>query len=260
MRFTKVWFTVYDGTGDDAAAKAAADKAAADAAAAGGTPKTFTQDDVNRLLAKEKRDAQTKQQKLVEELEALKTSANLTAEERTALETRIENLRQEYMTKEELTKREKDKLKKDMETSMQTLTTERDGWKNRYTDATIMRNITDAAAENKAYRPQQIVAILRSTTRLVEALDGEGKPTGELIPKVTLSDVDKDGKSVTLDLSVKDAVKRMREMGEYANLFVGEGTGGVGGQNRSGGGPVGSLANVATDPAKYREARRKGLI
>lgn len=254
--FYKVWTCVYEGEGDDAAAKAAAD-AAAKAAVAG---KTFTQDDVNRILAKEKRDFQTKQQQMADELEALKQKSTLSDEERTALETRIETLRTESLSKEELAKREKDKILKLHETEKTSLTGERDLWKSRYTDASIVRSISDAASEFKSYRPSQIVAILRPNTRLVEALDDAGKPSGNFIAKVTLSDVDKEGKPVTLDVSVSDAVKRMKEMEEYANLFISEGTGGVGGSTRNSGGKELSKEELAKDPVKYREARKKGLI
>ena len=257
----KIWINRYDDAADAAAAAAATAAAAAAAAAAGGggTPKTFTQDDVNRLLAKEKRDFQSKQQTMINELEALKQKSTLTAEERTALENRLEELRNESLTKDELAKKDKDKLLKTHETEKTTLVKERDGWRNRYTDATIARALTDAAVANTAHVPSQIVSILRGQTRLVEELDEAGKPNGNLIPKVTLQDKDKDGKSVTLDLTVSEAVKRMKDMEDYFNLFKGEGTGGVGGTNRGGGSGTTRLTDVAADPLKYREARKKGI-
>ncbi len=69
-----------------------------------------------------------------------------------------------------------------------------------------------------------------------------------------------DGKPVTLDVSVKDAVKRMREMDEYANLFIGDGTGGTGGSTRNSSGGNLNVAELAKDPVKYREARKAGKI
>jgi hypothetical protein len=271
MLRNRVWYNVYDdaaaagaGAGAGASAGAGAGGGAGDGAGAGsggsaGNTKQFTQEDVNKFLAADRRKHQEKIQNAMDELEALKTKATLTDEERTALEGRIETFKRELMTKEELAKKDREKLEKQYKDDQLKLSTERDNWKNRYVESTIVRAITDAAVLTKAFVPEQIVAIVRPMTRLVEELDSEGKPTGNLIPKVTLSDVDKTGKSVTLELSTAEAVKRMREMDRYLNLFQSEGVGGVGGITRKPGGVV-DLRELAKDPVKYREARQKGAI
>jgi len=256
----RFWCPVFDdgdGAGEgDAAAKAAAD-AAAKAAASG---KTFTQEDLNRVLAEEKRKHQQNTRKALEELEAIKAKATLTDSERQELEVRLENMKNELLTKEELAKKDQEKITRKYTEETTKLTTERDAWQQRFTDSTIQRSLTDAAVVSKAYNPRQIVAILQPDTRLVEALDAEGKPTGDLIAKVEFSDVDKDGKSVTLDLTVAEAVKRMSEMDEYSNLFKAEGTGGVGGSNNARGGKPLDVKKIASDPALYRKLRAEGKI
>ena len=94
-----------------------------------------------------------------------------------------------------------------------------------------------------------------------EELDSEGKPTGKLIPKVKLQDKDKDGKPVTLELLVPEAIKRMKEMEQYFNLFKGEGTGGIGGMNRGSGKGQPDFVKLAKEnPAEYRRLRREGKI
>jgi len=61
-------------------------------------------------------------------------------------------------------------------------------------------------------------------------MDDNGEPTGMLAPKVKFPDTDKDGKSVILDLTVTEAVKRMKELtDQYGNLFKGTAAGGIGG-------------------------------
>jgi len=260
----KFWNPVFDdGDGDgagagDAAAKAVVDAAAAKAAATG---KTFTQEDMNRVLADEKRKHQANTRKALEELEAIKAKATLTDQERQELESRVETMRNELLTKEELAKKEQDKLSKKYSEDTTKLTAERDAWQQRFTDSTIQRSITDAAVTSKAYSPKQIVAILQPDTRLVESLDAEGHPTGEMIAKVEFSDVDKDGKPVTLDLTIAEAVKRMSEMDEYANLFKTDGVGGVGGTNNARGTKSLDVKKIAaTDPALYRKLRAEGKI
>jgi len=270
----KLWFAVYDdagggdgggqsgGSGDGGGGDGGSDGdgGSGSSGSGGGTNKTFSQDDVNRFLASEKRKFKDSQQKLIDELEALKTKSNLTDTERTELEERLEAQRRELMTKEELAKKDKDKLIKEHQASTDKLTGERDTWRTRYTEATITRAITDAAVLNEAYSPEQIVFMLRPATQLVEDLDADGKPTGDFIPKVTFKDEDKDGKPVTLELTVPEAVKRMKDMEKFFNLFKGEGTGGIGSQNRGGGGKTPDLKSLAKDPAKYREARKAGKI
>jgi hypothetical protein len=238
-----------DGTGDGG-----------DTGGTTGGAKHFTQDDVNRFLANEKRKWSQKQQAAIEELEALRAKANLTEEEREQYDKRIDSMKNELLTKEQLTQKEKAKLEKEYKKQVDVLTGERDSWKGRYTEATITRAITDAAVSNDAYVPGQIVAIMRPNTQLAEELDGEGKPTGNLVPMVELKDTDKDGKPVTLKLSPKEAVKRMKEMDDYLNLFKGEGTGGMGGMNRGGSAKQTDLRELARDPAKYRAARKAGKV
>lgn len=258
----KAWFTVFDDAGDAAAADAAA-KAAADAAAKAAGPgggKVFTQEDMNRILADEKRKHEGKTRKAIEELDAIKAKATLTDSERQELESRLENMKNEFLTKEELAKKEQDKITRKFSEETTKLSAERDAWQQRFTDSTIQRTITDASVASKAFSPKQIVAILQPDTRLVEALDADGKPTGELVAKVEFSDVDKDQKPVTLDLTIAEAVKRMSEMDEYANLFKTDGTGGVGGTNRGNQKPLDMKKIAATDPALYRKLRAEGKI
>lgn len=256
--------TMFDEAADaaSAAAKAAADaaaaKAAADAAAAG---KKFSQDDVNKFVAEERRKAQTQTQKAIEELEAIKAKADMTQQERADLETRLETMKNELLSKEDLAKKEIEKSKKTHETEVARLNMELGTWKDRYTESTIQRSIADAAAEQGAYHSEQITAILRNNTRLVEVLGEDNKPNGSFVPKVKFSDEDDKGNTITLELDVPAAVKRMKGIERYQNLFKGDGTGGAGGTGNQKSGRTTPLAKLAaTDPAAYREARKKGQI
>lgn len=246
--------------GEDDAAKAAAAEAARKAAEEEAAKnKKFSQDDVNRMLAEEKRKMQGSQSKLVAELEAMKNKANLTAQEREEIEQRLESVKSEFMTKEELLKQEKTKAEGKLKSELDAKTKEAENWKINYTKSTINRSITDAAVANDAFNPKQIVAQLSPNTRLVEVLNEENKPTGEFLAKVKITEKDKDGKEVTLDLEVGEAVKKMSEQDDFANLFKGKGVGGAGGQNR-GGGRAPDLVTAAKDPATYRRLRKEGKI
>ena len=222
-------------------------------------PKSFTQEQLNKILAEEKRKHQTNNKAILEEIDALKTRSNLNADEREALDTRVTELNRQLLTKEELAAEDKKKLNDEHKTEIERLTGERNDWENRYTESTVMRSITDAAVVNNAYNPEQVVAILRPLTQLAEDVDAEGKPTGSLISKVLFPDVDKDGKRVTLDLTPTEAVKRMSEMDKYMNLFKSDGTGGLGGTTQPGGKPL-DIAELAKNPEAYRKAKAEGKI
>jgi len=217
------------------------------------------QAEINRILATEKKKHQRTVQKAVDEANALRSKAQLTATERQELDSRLEMISNEMRTKDEQAKRAAKKQKEAHQLAIDSLTAERDTWSQRYTESTIERSLTDAAAASNAFSPKQIVAILGRTTQLVEVLDDEGQPTGQLSPKVKYQAKDKEGKPVTLDLSPEDAVKRMKDEDEYLNLFRGEGSGGAGLRSQPGGKKP-DLKNLAADPVAYRKARKAGEI
>lgn len=258
-----VWHPVYEGEEDSGTPATAEDETPTPNSENEAQPipskKSFTQDEVNQILAKEKRKEQERTKKALSELEAIRSRAKLTAQERDELDGRIEQMRNELLTKEELAKKERDRLRKDHEQTVKSLSEERDSWRTRYESSTITRAITDAAAANNAYAPSQVVAILGSGTRMVEVLDSDGNPTGEFEPRVRFHDTDKEGKPVTLELKPAEAVKRMKEMDQYLNLFKVEGASGTGLQNHARGRKQ-DIRELAKDPVAYREAKKKGLI
>lgn len=229
-------------------------------AGGGGNPpaKTMTQDQVNTILAEEKRKHQAKQKEMLQQLEQLQTSTRLSEEERTALNTQVEELRLQTTTSEERARTALERQKKEYDGKLTTATTERDEWRGRYTETAIGHEITNAAVTNEAFAPSQIAAILRPNTRLTEELDETGKPTGRLIPKVKFDALDKDGKAITLDLTVTEAVKRMKETPDvYGNLFKSNAQGGLGTQAPAGQGKGGKLDVKNMPPGTYRKIRKE---
>ena len=268
-----VWTPIFDG---DAAVKAAqtyydsftdkesegaksaqlmldAAKKAADSA------NLFTQDQVNTFLKKDKEKLTAAHQKTLEELEALNKRSNLTAKERADLEKQIEETRKLLETKELTAEETINKLIKGHEKELATVSEERDLWQNRYTSSTIENSLTKAAVEHKAGNPNQVIALLQPHTRLIEDLDVKGKPTGQLVPKVTWKDKDDKGKEITLELSPAEVVKRMTTMDEHLNLFAADSAGGAGQFRRAAGTPP-DIKALATDQAAYRAARKAGTV
>jgi hypothetical protein len=191
-------------------------------------------------------------------MNALRARADLTQEERTDWERRVEQLNDTLLSKEEMAAKEAQKAKELHEQKIYDMNQEIGLWKERYTDSTIKRSLWDAAIQYKAFYPEQIVSILDRNTRLVEELF-DGKPTGRLIPSVRFSDVDKEGKPLTIELAPEKAIQRMTEIGKYQNLFEGSGTGGIGRRSHPDGGKK-SLAQHAQSPQNWIQGRRDGSI
>jgi hypothetical protein len=243
------------GDEEDEAAAAATVAAAAAAASNNVPPKTFTQEDVNRMLAEDRRKHKAQVDKHVLELENLKKSKTLTDKEKETLTSRIDELQNSLLTKEQLSVKEQEKLKKQSEEIAQKLTSERDLWSKRYHDSTIKQAITSEAAKAEAFDPDSLIAMLGPHTRLAEVNDAEGNATGEFEPKVKFADVDKQNKPVMLDLTVPETVKRMKETPKYGYLFKSTATGGLGTGSGAGNRSDADVTKMSVE--QYREHRKK---
>ena len=253
-----VWYTVYEEEGEQQPA-GASDEGQGQNQPAGDTIPPELQEKVNAIIAAEKRKFQAEAQKAVQEVKNLQTKVAMTTEERTELESRLENIQKTLQTKEEQARDKTVKLERQYQTQIAELTKERDSWKTKHIDAQITQSIIQAAVEHKAFNPEQMIAILRPQVQLVEDFDDTGKPTGKTVPKVDFTTYDEDNKPKQLTLTVQEAMKQMTTMDQYLNLFKGEGVGGFGRRNDA---PVGEkdVVALAKDPKSFREAYKKGKI
>lgn len=213
------------------------------------------QDELNTMMAANRKKLTQQNSELVTQLEELKRNQHLTQEQRDELQTRITQLEEQYMTKEELAKREASKAQKAFEDRLNSANAEKEQWYQRYSESTIDRALQDAAIDGEAIRPSQIVDLLRQKTQLSEVtVNGSSRYE----PTVKFNDVNEDGESVVLDLSPADAIKRMKELrDEYGNLFKGTATGGIGGaKGADGSAPSPKLEELLKDPVKYAEWRK----
>lgn len=221
--------------------------------------KVFTQDEVNALLAKEKRQFQEKSKQTLTQLEQLQQSAALTQEEKTNLEAQIEELRQRSMSAEEIAKQQVEKTKKEYDGKLTQTQQEAQRWEGSFKNMLVANSITDASIKHNAFSPQQIIAVLRPTTKVVEKIGADGKPTGEFEARVMFHGKNEKNEPVTLDLTVEEAVKQMRDNPtDYGNLFKDMTKGGVGtviGEGKGGTLTSQQLANLT--PAQYAELRKK---
>lgn len=220
--------------------------------------KKFTQEEVNAILAKEKRRTREAQEQLLSQLEEEKKRAKSGSEEKTTLEKKIEELQKITMSAEERARQKEEKIKKTYDEQVSSLAQEKETWQRRHADVVISNSILQAASANKAVSPNQIMKMIRSDVKLVNKVDEEGKPIDAFEARMDFEDLDKNNKPITLNLTVEEAVKRMRELPQYGNLFEGGKTGGIGDTNAGGSGRGLDLAKVAQqDPAAYRKLRKE---
>lgn len=219
--------------------------------------KTFTQDQVNKLIAEEKRRTQQNRNTLLNELKGLRDSVQLTEEQKQQLESRIEQLTNETLTAQQQLQRDREKLTKQHREELDKEKQSRERVWGQYMSEKITREITDAALENKAISPIQIVNYLQQNTKLVEELK-DGQPTGRWVSRVSFQDKDAQGSPITLELSVTEAVKRMAEMPEHWNLFNSGVNGGLGSFNAPQTG-VQRGSKPPADPVAYRKWREVNI-
>lgn len=251
------WNLCYDDTDEETKKKEAEAEAAKKKAAEEEDKPVLSQKKVNDLLAAERKKADADKGKLIEQLESFKKAKGLSEQERLTLTSQIDDLKNSMLTKEELSAKERSKLETDYKKTL----TEKEQLAARnwglYQNAIIDTQITQAASAADAYKAHQVLTVLKPLTTMVEDKDEDGKPKGSFTPRVKFPSM-KDGKAIELDLTVSEAVKQMKDSPEdYGNYFKSGVVGGLGGSGGSGnvGGAAGG--KPPTDPAKYREWRKK---
>lgn len=261
-------FAMYEGEGDgvdDGAAAAAAAAAATNQGGAnnkGGAPRVFTQDDVNKFLADDRRKHVERYQTLEETYKKALEDQNLSKTAREELEQRLETIQAQSRTKEQTLELELNKTREKSKKEYEQTVAERDSWKTRYESAEINRGLSDAATAGRAIRNSQVVTILRGHTKMTEVLDLSGKPTGEYAPRIHMETVDPKTKERVMSVFTPDeAIAWMKEnKEEYGNLFESEVSGGLGGRNATPGAPGGKNGKIdltSLTPAEYRKLRKE---
>ncbi len=194
--------------------------------------KTYTQVELEQQIAEVRKKDEDRVKKVSEELRKMQESSQLTVKEKADLETRIKELQEQYMTKEQIAAQEAEKERLKSKTEYESVTGERDRWKNTFEQSAIENAIIRSTASD-AVHADQIRDLLVPKSRVVEEKDADGKGTGDFKVMVKITITDKKTKlPVVLDLPIDDAVKQMKEnVDRYGNLFKSTMQGGLGGSN-----------------------------
>jgi len=223
-------------------------------------PKTFTQEQVNEFLAKDRRKNQeTFKQKydtLETSMQAQLERVGNDSEERERLEKELADLQASFRTKEQQIEWEKKQSEKKYQSELEEERKERERWQKLYRNEKIDRSLLDAAGQD-AFNPSLIVDLLRTQTELkVENVEG----SESLVPMVNFNDVDeKTGEPIKTLRTPEDAVKRMKELPQlYGGLFRANVVSGVGaGAAEATPGANSKIDVTKLSPEQYRKIRKE---
>jgi len=219
--------------------------------AGGDSTRTFTQAELNKILADDKRKHQSKFEKLESNLAALGEDKTLSEQEKERLAKEVDDLRKSLRTRETQAEVDRKKAEEKYSSDLASQTERANYWEGLFKQEAVSRSLQDAATTADAYNPNQIVGLLKPYTELK---DVEGK----LTPMIDFPDIDeKTGEEITTLRTPSDAVKRMRELPKmYGNLFKSNVVSGVGaGQGASAGADKIDPSTMTSE--EYRKLRKE---
>lgn len=225
----------------------------------GAGDKTFTQEQLDKIvqerLNRDRANRKGEDRKLLTKLQELETQFKITDDERNQLKGEIEELEKRTMTAEEIRKKEEAKAKQKYEQDLTTAKQTAEQWQHRYIDSTINNEISVAAQQHGVLGNSLpfVEAFLKPRTKLVEKTDDSGNVIG-FSSQVEFQDTDEHGNPEVKELTVTEAIKRMRELpDQYGNLFDKNKSGGMGGQHGTGAAKTGYRPGMTMDEyAKLR--------
>jgi len=149
----------------------------------------------------------------------------------------LEDLRKETRTKEQQLSHEKKQLEEQLTGKITNAEKAAKDWEQRYRDTTVERALLDAAVGGEAFTPETMMAVLRPLTRLTEITDEKsGKGTGRFKVVVDFPDADPNTGEPTVTLHTPEsAVKRMKDIPKFSNLFKSGAVSGIGSSSATGG-------------------------
>ena len=228
-------------------------------------PKTFTQDDVNRIveerLARDRKGREESNKKLEKQLQEVLQSKQLSEQERDQFQTSLEDVQKQLRTKESQLAHEKKQMQAEYEEQLKVAQQQAVDWENRFRSTSIAQALHEAASSNDVFNVSQVVNLLKPMTRLTEGKNEDGKPTGSYEVVIDFPDANPEtGESFVAKYTPVECVKRMQELPEHHNLFKNNVVSGVGANNATGGIAPGSNGQVDVKnltPAQYMKLRKE---
>jgi len=224
--------------------------------------KAFSKEDLNRILADDRRKHTEKYTKLEQSYKQILADKSLQKEQRAKLEAELADLQKSFRTKEQQAEYERKQERERFKSELDTTKTAAQRWETLYKSSVIDRSLQDAAVSAEAFNPHQIVGLLRPMTKMQEKTDEQGNSLGKFTPLIDFPDIDeKSGEQVITLRTPEEAVQRMKELPElYGNLFKSNVVSGVGAGSATGGaspGEGGRVDPTKLTPEQYRKIRKE---
>lgn len=186
----------------------------------------FTQEHMNTEIGNARKEArkkvETEKSELQSALEEMRAAAEEKGQNVDALSEKIKELEEQSMTAEELASKRATDLEKQFTVEREALKKEANQAMELFRNERITTEISQACSAHKAVSMETIAPLVRVHTELVAEKNAKKEVTGYKAV-VHFPDKDDDGKDVIRDLSISDAVKRMREMPDrFGHLFLHE--------------------------------------
>lgn len=221
----------------------------------------FTQEDVNKFLAEDRRKHQEKYQTLKVEMEGLLENKAVQGDERERIATQLRDLQAQYRTKEQQLAAEKEEAELEYTERITNAEKEAVQWRDMYTNSTIETALQASAIRHEAWNPDQIIVQLRTYTKLIDELDSENRPTGRLIPMVEMVVRNKEsGVTEPLQMTPDEAVEYLKKDEKSINLFkhsMREGIGSINGTGAELTGKNGLVDQSRISDDEYFNLRKK---
>lgn len=219
--------------------------------------RSFSQEDVNKFLAEDRRKHQERYKALETSYQKALKNQQLDNGERNRLEQELSDLQASFRTKEQQIEYERKQAAVKFENELKEQQARADRWEKMYKEEKIDRSILDACGPD-VFHPKQILDMMRPKAQLKEEMTEDGRPTGRLLTMVTLDDIDeKTGEPIQTLRTPADAVNRMKELPKlYGNQFRSNVVSGVGAGAAEGGpGTTGKIDPTRLTPEQYRKLR-----
>lgn len=219
--------------------------------------RSFTQEDVNKFLAEDRRKHQERYKALETSYQKALKNQQLDNGERNRLEQELADLQASFRTKEQQIEYERKQAAVKFENELKEQQARAERWEKMYKEEKIDRSILDACGPD-VFHPKQILDMMRPKAQLKEEMTEDGRPTGRLVTYVTLDDIDeKTGEPIQTLRTPADAVNRMKELPKlYGNQFRSNVVSGVGaGAADAGPGAAGKIDPTKLTPEQYRKLR-----
>ena len=215
----------------------AGDPPAGESPPAGGQ-KTFTQEDVDRIVGQRQKSLRTQFEALEKHYEQQIQKASTTEAEREQLRAHLEDVQARLRTKEQQAAIDAKRAAEAHKAELENARKEKERYQQLYTRSTIERAVLDAAAKHEAYNPSQFISLVGGQIQLVEELDDKGEKTGNYIPLAEVVETDPETKQpVKVRKTPDELIASMKnDVTTWGNLFksnvargIGEGRGQIGG-------------------------------